>query len=191
MSFIESRGAPLGRLLQYPGFTRFLSARLLASIAVQMQTVAVGWQVYAITGDPLDLGLIGLSQFLPFVLLVLPAGHIADRHNRARDPRAVHRARVLLRARAARLHAVRARGRLAGVRRDGRLRRRARVLDAGRAGDHAEPRAAVAVLARRRGELEHLAGLDDRRARDRRARLPRRPGHRLCDGRGTARRGSC
>ena len=84
MTFLESRGAPLSRLLQYPAFTRFLSARLLASVAVQMQTVAVGWQVYAITGDPLDLGLIGLSQFLPFVLLVLPAGHIADRYNRVR-----------------------------------------------------------------------------------------------------------
>jgi len=83
MSSIESRGAPLGRLLQYPSFTRFLSARLLASVAVQMQTVAVGWQVYAITGNPLDLGLIGLSQFLPFVLLFLPAGHVADRQNRA------------------------------------------------------------------------------------------------------------
>ena len=47
-----------------------------------MQTVAVGWQVYEITRDPLDLGLIGLSQFLPFVVLVLPAGHVADRHDR-------------------------------------------------------------------------------------------------------------
>ncbi len=83
MAFIESTGAPLSRLLAYPDFMRFLSARLLASVAVQMQTVAVGWQIYAITGNPLDLGLIGLSQFLPFVLLVLPAGHIADRHNRA------------------------------------------------------------------------------------------------------------
>jgi MFS family permease len=83
MPIRESTGASLGRLLQYPGFTRFLSARLLASVAVQMQTVAVGWQVYAITGSPLDLGLVGLSQFLPFVLLVLPAGHVADRHNRA------------------------------------------------------------------------------------------------------------
>jgi len=61
---------------------RFLSARLATSVAVQMQTVAVGWQVYEITRDPLDLGLIGLSQFLPFVLLVLPAGHFADRHVR-------------------------------------------------------------------------------------------------------------
>ncbi len=83
MTEIDSAQAPLGRLLAYPGFTRFLSARLLASVAVQMQTVAVGWQIYAITRDPLDLGLIGLSQFLPFVLLVLPAGHVADRHNRA------------------------------------------------------------------------------------------------------------
>src|SRR5688572_31686495 len=84
MSFLESTGARLSRLLEYPNFVRFLSARLLASIAVQMQTVAVGWQIYSITRDPLDLGLIGLSQFLPFVLLVLPAGHVADRRNRAR-----------------------------------------------------------------------------------------------------------
>ncbi|MBS1200721.1 MAG: permease of the major facilitator superfamily [Proteobacteria bacterium] len=61
---------------------RFLTARLATSVAVQMQTVAVGWQVYEITRDPLDLGLIGLSQFLPFVLLVLPAGHFADQHVR-------------------------------------------------------------------------------------------------------------
>ena len=47
-----------------------------------MQSVAIGWQVYGITGDPLDLGLIGLAQFLPFVVLVLPAGQVADRFNR-------------------------------------------------------------------------------------------------------------
>lgn len=49
-----------------------------------MQLVAVGWQVYDITRDPLDLGLIGLSQFLPFVLLILPAGHVADSGRRER-----------------------------------------------------------------------------------------------------------
>ena len=70
--------------MTHPGFARFLLARLAVSIAVQMQTVAVGWQIYAITHDPLDLGLIGLSQFLPFVLLVLPAGHVADRKSRTR-----------------------------------------------------------------------------------------------------------
>jgi len=78
---------PTGRgelrtLLAHSGFARFLTARLATSVAVQMQTVAVGWQVYEISRDPLDLGLIGLSQFLPFVLLVLPAGHVADRHTR-------------------------------------------------------------------------------------------------------------
>lgn len=84
MTVAAGDGGTLGKLIHYPAFTRFLSARLLASVAVQMQTVAVGWQIYSITGKPLDLGLIGLSQFLPFVLLVLPAGHIADRHNRVR-----------------------------------------------------------------------------------------------------------
>jgi MFS family permease len=65
-------------------FAYLLAARFLATLAVQMQTVAVGWQVYEVTRDPLDLGLIGLSQFLPFVLLILPAGHVADRHDRRR-----------------------------------------------------------------------------------------------------------
>jgi hypothetical protein len=56
-------------------FTRFLCARFAASLAVQMQTVAVGVQVYGLTHNPFDLGLIGLSQFLPFVGFVLIAGH--------------------------------------------------------------------------------------------------------------------
>jgi MFS family permease len=65
-------------------FARFIVARFLATLAVQMQTVAVGWQVYEVTRDPLDLGLVGLSQFLPFVLLILPAGHLADSRDRRR-----------------------------------------------------------------------------------------------------------
>ncbi len=71
-------------VLRHTAFVRYLSARLLATLAAQIQTVAVGWQVYEITRDPLDLGLVGLSQFLPFVLLILPAGHFADRHDRRR-----------------------------------------------------------------------------------------------------------
>ena len=67
---------------RYANFRYFLLARFLAVFVVQMQGVAVGWQVYAITKDPLDLGLIGLAQFLPFVVLVLPAGQLADRVNR-------------------------------------------------------------------------------------------------------------
>jgi MFS family permease len=71
-------------VLRHTALVRYLSARFLATLAAQIQTVAVGWQVYALTRDPLDLGLIGLSQFLPFVVLILPAGQIADRHDRRR-----------------------------------------------------------------------------------------------------------
>jgi MFS family permease len=70
--------------LAHADVRRYLAARFLVSVAVQMQTVAVGWQVYQTTRNPLDLGLIGLSQFLPFVVLVLPAGHVADRYDRRR-----------------------------------------------------------------------------------------------------------
>jgi MFS family permease len=80
---ISSRRAAF-RILARTDFRRFLSARLLATLAAQMQTVAVGWQIYAITRDPLDLGLIGLSQFLPFVVLILPAGQVADHYDRRR-----------------------------------------------------------------------------------------------------------
>lgn len=68
--------------LRQRNFACYLSARLLGTIAVQMQSVAVGWQVYAITGNALDLGLIGLAQFAPFILLVLVAGQAADHFNR-------------------------------------------------------------------------------------------------------------
>lgn len=64
--------------LRYRDFALFASARFLTTISWQMLNVAVGWQVYALTKDPLALGLVGLAQFLPFVLLVLPAGQVAD-----------------------------------------------------------------------------------------------------------------
>jgi MFS family permease len=60
----------------------FLGARFTASMAWQMQAVAVGWYVYALTDSALDLGFIGLVQFLPMAGLALPAGHIVDRHAR-------------------------------------------------------------------------------------------------------------
>jgi MFS family permease len=60
----------------------YLSARFLGTLAVQMQSVAVGWQVYQMTGSLFDLGLIGLAQFAPFLALILWAGHVADTHNR-------------------------------------------------------------------------------------------------------------
>ncbi|HEY0681576.1 MAG TPA: MFS transporter [Steroidobacter sp.] len=71
-------------VLRNPNVLRFIAARFLATLAAQIQIVAVGWQMYDVTGDPLDLGLIGLSQFIPFVTLILPAGHAADHYNRAR-----------------------------------------------------------------------------------------------------------
>lgn len=75
-----------GRLvvLRHPDLRRYLSARFIASVATQVQTVAVAWQVYRVSGDPLDLGLVALSQFLPFILLILPAGHVADQYDRRR-----------------------------------------------------------------------------------------------------------
>ncbi len=68
--------------LSYRDFRRYALGRFLATIAWQMLGVAVGWQVYSITNDPLDLGLVGLAQFLPFLALVLPGGHLADRYDR-------------------------------------------------------------------------------------------------------------
>ena len=71
-------------VLRHPDLRRYLSARFTVGIATQVQTVAVGWQVFSVTGDPFDLGLVALSQFLPFILLILPAGHVADRYDRRR-----------------------------------------------------------------------------------------------------------
>jgi len=81
-----STDAPDERLsvLRHPDLRRYTSARFLAAVATQVQTVAVGWQIFSATGNPLDLGLVGLSQFLPFVILILPAGHVADRYDRRR-----------------------------------------------------------------------------------------------------------
>jgi len=61
-----------------------MTARFLVTASSEMQAVAVGWQIYSITHRPLDLGLVGLAQFLPGVLLFLLAGHAADRFPRRR-----------------------------------------------------------------------------------------------------------
>jgi MFS family permease len=69
---------------QHRDFRIFQLAKFLLMIGWQMQLVAVGWQVYAITNRPLDLGLVGLAQFLPALLFTLPGGHAADRYDRRR-----------------------------------------------------------------------------------------------------------
>lgn len=71
-------------LLHQGPFRQFWCARVAAGFAYQMLSVAVGWQIYALTHRTLDLGLIGLAQFVPSLLLMLPAGHLADRYQRRR-----------------------------------------------------------------------------------------------------------
>lgn len=71
-----------GDAFRNPGFPAYWGALMATGFAVQIQTVAVGWQVYDLTRDPFDLGLVGLSQFLPALLLVLVTGAAADRFPR-------------------------------------------------------------------------------------------------------------
>ena len=68
--------------LHHPAFVFYWLATAAAGFAVQIMSVSVGWQVYDITRDPLDLGLVGLAQFLPPLLLVLVTGLAADKFNR-------------------------------------------------------------------------------------------------------------
>jgi MFS family permease len=74
-------GAPL---LMQRDFRNFWIGRIASTTSGQMMMVALGWQMYELTGSAWDLGLVGLAQFLPALLLALPAGHVVDRHDRAR-----------------------------------------------------------------------------------------------------------
>ncbi|MEX0841235.1 MAG: MFS transporter, partial [Xanthobacteraceae bacterium] len=69
-------------VLRHRSFAHFWLSRVAGSLATQMQTVAVSWQMYDLTGSPFDLGLVGLAQFLPLVSLMLVVGHVADRYDR-------------------------------------------------------------------------------------------------------------
>lgn len=73
---------PSANALSYPAYVKYISALLCHSFAAQIMTIAISWQVYDITRNPWDLGLIGLSQFLPALMLVLVTGLVADRFNR-------------------------------------------------------------------------------------------------------------
>lgn len=68
--------------LQHRGFRLFMAAALFARLAQHMQTVAVAWKIYDVTRDPFHLGLVGLTQFLPSLMLVLVTGTVADRFSR-------------------------------------------------------------------------------------------------------------
>jgi MFS family permease len=74
--------SPRAGAFRHAGFVRYWIARFLGSFSAQIMGVSVGWQVYDITRDPFDLGIVGLVLFLPAFLLVLVTGAVADRFNR-------------------------------------------------------------------------------------------------------------
>jgi MFS family permease len=74
------RKVPL--IFQNKSLILLLAARISTTIAFQILTVAVGWQIYSLTQMPFYLGLVGLAQFLPMFLLTLVVGYVADRYDR-------------------------------------------------------------------------------------------------------------
>ncbi len=84
MTSISASGDRGHPILGIRDFRLFMGGRLLSILSTQMQAVAVGWQVYDITHDPLTLGYVGLAGFLPIASLTLPAGDVADRFDRRR-----------------------------------------------------------------------------------------------------------
>jgi MFS family permease len=88
-SAIRSRMSPQssaasGNLVRHPSFLSFLASRSFSEFSYQIATVAVGWQIYELTGSAFYLGMVGLVQFVPSALLVFAAGHAADRYDRRR-----------------------------------------------------------------------------------------------------------
>lgn len=81
---MEDHPAAATPLLSQPGLAAALTSRTLGAFSSQVQAVAVGWQVYALTHSAAALGFVGLAQFLPMVAFIFPAGHAADQHDRRR-----------------------------------------------------------------------------------------------------------
>ena len=79
---IESPPLPSDALLSHCSFVFYWCARVSTNAAYMMQAVAVGWQIYELTGSALDLGLVGLVQFIPYVLLSILVGQVVDRYDR-------------------------------------------------------------------------------------------------------------
>lgn len=92
-----SSATPAGarNLLGHRPFLFFLSSRSLSRFSSQIGAVAIGWQIYDLTGSAFDLGMVGLVQFLPTALLVFVAGHAADRFERKRVVQACQVAEAL------------------------------------------------------------------------------------------------
>jgi MFS family permease len=90
-SSLESAGPPplnppedAYAVLRNRDFVLFLIGRLVSSLGQQMIPVAIGWEIYERTNSVLNLGYVGLTQMVPMLLFTLPAGHLADNHNRKR-----------------------------------------------------------------------------------------------------------
>ena len=79
---MNTAAAPSLRLIEQRPFVLFWLSRLAATIGSQMLALLIGWQVYALTGSAFELGLVGLIQFVPAVVLTLLIGHAADRYDR-------------------------------------------------------------------------------------------------------------
>ena len=73
--------APSVSVLGHRAFALFWVGRIVSILSFQMLMVAIGWQLYALTGSALDLGLVGLAQFVPMLVLTLLVGHVADRYD--------------------------------------------------------------------------------------------------------------
>jgi MFS family permease len=95
---VEAGGTSWRAAFGHRGFRLYQAARLLSVVGTQMQSVAIGWQIYAVTGRPMDLAWVGLAQFLPAVSLSLVTGHVADRVERRRILVVCHGAMAVLSA---------------------------------------------------------------------------------------------
>src|SRR4029453_14681710 len=92
---MDTAGVPAQSLRQHRSFVYFWLTRTSTTAATQMLGVAVGWQLYDITGNALDLGLVGLVQFFPVVALALLGGQIVDRYDRRLLPRSCQTVKAL------------------------------------------------------------------------------------------------
>src|SRR6478736_7355063 len=82
-------------LLQQRPFVLFWLARLASTMGYQMLALTIGWQIYELTNSAYDLGLVGLIQFIPAVVLTLLIGHAADRYDRRMIVRAAQSVHAL------------------------------------------------------------------------------------------------
>jgi MFS family permease len=80
----QSSPSQAGDLLRHPPLLLFVASRSFSEFSWQIATVAVGWQIYQLTGSAFYLGMVGLVQFIPSALLIFIAGHAADRYDRRR-----------------------------------------------------------------------------------------------------------